>query len=436
MRNRRVLQAMTIVLLLAPMILVQGAEAGVEKVVDKSNWEEVEGLLPEPALQYVKKGDLVLNVGTLDFDPKEIMPPWVQESWSENVGKYELNEEGVIVHASTGKQTLYIEGIPFPQIDPDDPEAAAKVMYNARFYNLVMGFYYIEDIRIRSIDRKAGHERYVGATAHNVPYRGHPRAKDIPNPNKYEELMQILVKHPYDMSGTALMDWHYVGMKRLMFYGYVPAIRRIRRMSPANRSDSMFGTDFTRDDWAYSMYAGKMPDFEWKIIGKQEILMEWVSADLIGYKKTDRGWRVDQKGRDVVKFGYETEGWQGAPWFNTSAIYVKRPVWVVDGKPKDPYYNYGRTITYIDAELYVGAWKLVWDRSEEYWKTQLHCYVGAVSDDKSYRGIPVPYQLIIDDRAQHASITHYAGEDFLWWENYTEADPDQYTLTGFQRLCK
>ena len=49
---------------------------------------------------------------------------------------------------------------------------------------------------------------------------------------------------PYDMAGTAVLTWRYRDPKAEdNSFAYVPAIRRVRRMTPANRSDAMMGSD-------------------------------------------------------------------------------------------------------------------------------------------------------------------------------------------------
>ena len=40
-------------------------------VIDKTNWQKVEGLLPESVLNWVKKGEFILNIGELQWDPND-----------------------------------------------------------------------------------------------------------------------------------------------------------------------------------------------------------------------------------------------------------------------------------------------------------------------------------------------------------------------------
>ncbi len=114
-------------------------------------------------------------------------------------------------------------------------------------------------------------------------------------------------------------------------------------MSPASRSDAFLGSDFTLDDTA--SYDGKIADFEWKLIRTQDALIPYVSGEpqeLVPDPET--GGVALSKNAKAIIYGFQQEGWTGAPWAPTNAVWVKRKTYVIEGKPKDPYYNYGSTI--------------------------------------------------------------------------------------------
>ncbi|MFQ5667907.1 MAG: hypothetical protein ACE5I7_15950 [Candidatus Binatia bacterium] len=55
-----------------------------------------------------------------------------------NERRYRLSPEGTILDAKTGQPPDYVYGWPFPHIDPADPQAGTKVMWNY-FYTLFYG---------------------------------------------------------------------------------------------------------------------------------------------------------------------------------------------------------------------------------------------------------------------------------------------------------
>ncbi len=71
-------------------------------VIDKTNWQKAEGLLPKPVLNWVKKGDFVLDIGELNYDEKEYFDFLVKDSLTANIGKYDVNEKDIIIDVETG----------------------------------------------------------------------------------------------------------------------------------------------------------------------------------------------------------------------------------------------------------------------------------------------------------------------------------------------
>ena len=84
-------------------------------VIDETNWEKVEGMVPEPVLNYVKKGDLTIRVDDLAFDPGEYMTSYDKQSLESNKGKYGLNDEDVIIEVQSGKPPAFHRRHPFPR---------------------------------------------------------------------------------------------------------------------------------------------------------------------------------------------------------------------------------------------------------------------------------------------------------------------------------
>ena len=66
---------------------------------------------------------------------------------------------------------------------------------------------------------------------------------------------------------------------------------------------------------------------------------------------------------------FETPGATGAGWFTLDNVYVQRPVWIVEGTPKDPYYEAGKIVLYVDRDLYHGYYKLSFNKAGELYRT-------------------------------------------------------------------
>ena len=103
------------------------------EVIDKTNWEQAEGLVPHTILNWVKAGKLTLHLGELNYDPAIYLPQHALDALKGNIGKYDIDEKGWVVEAATGKPAMQVMGFPFPEIDVNDPTAAEKIMHNKMY---------------------------------------------------------------------------------------------------------------------------------------------------------------------------------------------------------------------------------------------------------------------------------------------------------------
>ena len=95
------------------------------------------------------------------------------------------------------------------------------------------------------------------------------------------------------MKGTNILLWRYRDERMDSTFAYVPAIRRVRRMSPANRSDAFLGSDFCVDDaWGYG---GKINAFTWKVIKKTDQLLPCLPGQAPEDRQERRGRMGDRE---------------------------------------------------------------------------------------------------------------------------------------------
>lgn len=420
--------------LLLGLVQVSNADVAPGDVIDKSSWQKAEGLLPESVLNWVKNGEYVVNVGSLNYDPSENFPDYAFENMEKNRGKYAVNEKDEMIDVQTGKIAEDIVGIPFPKIDPNDPKAATKIIYNSKVVRLLQGSGRWPGMLAHSLSRSRV-QRTMEIHMKVSSFLGWPGTKDLPNPNHYQELVLYRVNSPYDLAGTAVLLWRYLGRKQDMTYAYVPAIRRVRRMSPANRSDAMFGSDFSTDDSGYAGYDGKVPFFTWRLVEEGEMLGMFYGADLVPCRPNEFGELAAETASHVLRFGFQREGWTAAAWTPTNVIYVRRPVWIIQCHANDPFYNFGKQLLWVDKETFCGYYKQIFDHSGENWKTWYQIWGATENDDKTFR-VPLPISAsIVDDRTRHATI-------FESWHPrspsvyFTKDSLDVFSLAGFQRFCK
>ncbi len=407
------------------------------EMIDTSNWEEIKGLVPDPVLDWYKTGQYTTPIGKLDFDVGKALPKYAHDRMESNIGKYDVNEKNELVNAGNGELATDVIGLPFPKIDPKDPKAGLKIVYNGKMIRMLQGNCRWPGMMGHYVS-KTRHERDVVVDMRTANFLGWPGIGDMKNPKGFQEQYVLKVVSPYDLAGTAVLTWRYLGMKPDMTFGYVPAIRRVRRMSPANRSDAMFGSDFSADDTGYFGYDGKVPYFDFKLVGEGEILGLFYGSELVKCQRDSLGTMTSAEppGR-VYKAGYQVEGWQGAPWAPATkdVFFVKRPAWKIECHAKDPFYNYGKQYMWIDKEHFCGYYKQIFDHSGDHWKVW-HNIWGVASDEEA--AFQIPYfrvVSVVDERAEHASAFECVYNKSPA-QYFVSEDADVYSLGGFQRYCK
>ncbi len=365
-------------------------------VLSKNNCQEAKGLLPDHVLQSFCNGD---------YGPTEIIEvPDSAFNYSQkfkagseaNAGKYYVAEGGYMYETATKTWPHYWYGFPFPELnqpgyDPDkDPKVANKILYNhqvARFQ--VDDVYWFLAVKWAT---PGGFDRSVEFGAYATWFIGrHSGPIDNPDDTYLKDLIFGIA--PYDVVGVATLEWWLTDPEKWQqIWVFVPTIRRVRRVTAANSGEGIMGSIIARDD-VYG-WGGKIQYMKWKYLGVKDMLVPisptgiekaMVAGPPVPKKLPSDDRLIGDKGQipygqvaritwnpeDQMKMGYETPGFQGKAWWPVNVKLAKRPCWVVEATPKDPYYPYGRRVIYIDRVAYWAYWTELFDRAGEYWKTIL-----------------------------------------------------------------
>ncbi|MEW6439775.1 MAG: outer membrane lipoprotein-sorting protein [bacterium] len=400
-------------------------------VIDRTNWQEAEGLLPESVLNWIRRGD-VLHVAALSFSPNEFLPPGCRESLALNARRYDVDDNGLIVDVKTGKLPAFVTGLPFPQIDLEDSKAGSKLMYNKFYYGYATGNM-LCPFQAAYITREAGFHREVELDYRTYVLDGYAAIRGEPNPDNLEVCSIVRVLAPFDIAGTNVLTLRYRDERPDSTFTYLPAIRRVRRVSPANRSDAFLGSDFTMDDaWGY---AGKVNSFSWKILRKADQLIPFLDPEPQPLEANDRGEYMTGAAVKEIIWGYQEPGYTGAPWFPTNVVWVRRPTYILEARAKDPYYNYGYQYLWLDAEFYQPIFKVIHDRSGSYWKTEWQPQAGFENGASGVRLVALGCMVATDDRTDHTTVINYYTPRHRT-QFFATADRNDFSLAGFQKLCK
>ena len=332
-----------------------GADLKPGDVLNQSNWQKAEKLLPPEILEHYKKGDYANPI--VDWPPEVFnWPPDFLEATEKNAGQFSIGPHGDIIDTTTGKQPPYIFGLPYPKIDAADPQAAIKILWNFFYRTWYFGNLHAQS-QVNWVAPR-GLERRTDQDVNFMYYDGVPKDERPENEQNFSTQQLIFVTSPSDLNGTAALTWRYRDpTKRDSAWTYVPALRRVRAISPSNRSDGFLGSDMAQDDGPF--FDGKPEDFDWTVQGQVDQLRFVDPLNLQG--KSDHfwiptgGWRVNWP-EDLKMIGYMDPNWKGVGWAPLSGALAKRRFWVISGVPKDKYYLFGRLEMYIDTVTFQGAW--------------------------------------------------------------------------------
>jgi hypothetical protein len=333
-------------------------------VLDSSNWELAKDLLPPEVLDHYRTGEYTNPI--VDW-PADVYtwPPDFRAGSEKNAGQFDVGADGGIIEKGSGKQPEYVLGFPFPIIDAADPNAGVKVVWNYLYRTWYFGTVHAESqLNFMNPD---GLDRRVDVEIRYMNYDGVPADDKTPNPQNLLTQSLAVLTSPSDVSGTAALTWRYRDPdKRDSAWSYVPALRRVRQVSPANRSDGFFGSDLAQDDGPF--FDGKPEDFTWKLTGEVEQLRYVDPLSLAGKANVEwlggvKGWKSIWP--DIHFLGYMDPAWKGIAWAPVTPVLAKRRFYVVEGVPKDRYYLFGKIQMYLDTIAFQGAWNRKFNWQDE-----------------------------------------------------------------------
>jgi len=377
-------------------------------VIDKSSWEKVKNLLPGPIVDWTKKGEWTLKIGEFRYD-FDYTKEWYELS-DKNAGKYGIGSRKEIIDKATGKFPLFLRGMPFPDVDvKNDPDGALKLMHNNNLCLQMNGSY----DNIGEPDAGAlqwvgdgGYERGVNVTMQRFYYWNRPDG-ERPNPNRYMHSTTTVATWPFDISGTSQLYVRNLDGRDDNVYAYVPAIRRVKRLSGANRSDPFMGADSCMDDG--DGFSGQIESMNWSYIGETVALCPKWKGDMqqpkVLKKNSFEAWEYFLQ--DGQRIGWEEKDWTGAPWAFIDATWAPREMWIIKGEPLDPYYTYAVMEMYVDKLTRLVVFNTKYNHSGEYWKMMVNLHPMSVIDGPEYKATAHAFNLngpmvVVDDRTHHA----------------------------------
>jgi len=305
----------------------------VGKRIDSSNVDEVKEFLPE-------------TLYTLTKDTGK----W-GESWFEIVPYREYKMTAGTIEATKkyspdcriGEQEEllnWVAGYPFPE-----PKMGIEIAWN--FYSQTRGDTQLTYAPAYIVDGRRKSDRHIAFKTWVTFFSGRrdvsPTPEVVPNPKKIYRAAFAEFSEPSEMKGFLTLMMTYKDF--LLPYDtwtWVASIRRIRRVSTAQRVDTVGGQDLCYDD-NYG-WDGTITRNSYKLIGRKEILSaRHQDVKLLEHMEGDC--LIDGRRKERIN------------------------AWVVEAVCKDPGYIYKKNTWYVDPE----SWQIIfadkYDKYGRYWKS-------------------------------------------------------------------
>jgi hypothetical protein len=210
--------------------------------IDKSNVELVREYMSEGLLTLVEKG-MVMKMGRQP-SPSEVIPKFFQEATERNQGQAVIDEHKS-VYLKDG--SLWPGGIPFPE-----PKDGEEVMANVKYGN-IWDDYQLHPMKLAFINKNG--KAYKTAQMHifNLHTTGRLKVEPlgaIPGEEKVIWKSLAVFKGPLDLKGLGqLTIRHYDEAEHEdTGFAYLPAFKRIVRVSATTYQDNVGGSDMTWGD--------------------------------------------------------------------------------------------------------------------------------------------------------------------------------------------
>lgn len=314
-------------------------------VITKDNMAQAGDLLI-PAMQwFVKQG---MKITVIPYKKVEL-PKLYKEATEKYAGQVKLSADGKEIFN-------YVAGLPFPNIDPNDPMAASKIMWNQEqkpSYVDNTGCEWILEL----VNTKGELERTYGSQFwRRMMWTGRLYTDPKPviphnPPIRYTEQFGPLFI-PNDLKGAGVLNMRYLNHGDPDdSYIYLPELRRVRRISVANRSDAFWGTDMDLDSlWGMN---AKIGYWTFRLLAEKEIL----APVHTGHYGTREIWCAQPDGKS------------GPVAFMPCTRWEKRSVYVVEGLPSGySQYAFSKRIFYPDKDFWNMSFSEQFDQGGELWK--------------------------------------------------------------------
>lgn len=334
-----------------------------------------------PAVVEMQVRDWGLRIKLRKSEP---VPP--DERYMEATRKYSGD---VKFDPQTRNVSGYKAGFAFPVIDPKDPHAGDKVMWNYHVGAPLGQAGSVRGMTFLLVDGNKGIEQTQKWEWRRYFHVGHMDGTPTEGDGEVFSRTLMFASYPQDIRGLGTFTIRYMDADRVDdMWAYTKQTRRVRRVSGGGWMDPIGGTDMLQDDqdiWDAPPSWYKQV----RLIEKRWILA--VAHGLFPIDKAKMGSGEEFLHRDL----------KNPPYWNPLMEWEPREVWVVEGITPDEH-PYSKKIVYVDAEANRVLLGEAYDRKGDFWKFFNWHNTRFVGDDNFRTMIPNSGE-VIDFKRRHAT---------------------------------
>jgi len=383
-------------------------------VITKENFDtylpELQKLLPTSKLKWltmgVREGLVTMPIVKTTYSP-------LTKGWVEATRKY----AGTARIGADNQLLNWTAGVPFPE-----PKNALELAWDC--YPTPARFDSHDELYFASwfgLFKGNKYEKHFVWDLYNKKYRARtdiPPLGDLPDFTERGVSCKeaLLIREPDEVKGFINLRLRYWDVnKEDESYGYIPAIRRVRRLTGADNTDPLLGSDVVPDDfeiWRQKL-DGKM---KFRVLDHRDFLQTKIYVGL----------------ENKPAYDYKKHG----PCLPVE--WEIRPMWVLEIMTNNPDYAYSKRVIYVDAvpldqggryEVYAGE---QYDQKGRLWKA---CTRGAIAANKE------GFQNVFNDMFVNCQTDHYTVLDGIpaYVKNFAETFPlkeEVFTIPGLLKRVR
>ncbi len=330
--------------------------------ITKENVAQAETLLT-PATRWMVEHGMTMSI----IATKKVHWP---KAYQDATEKYAAQ---VIIDPDGRDIANYVAGCPFPTIDINDPLAGFKVIWNHEQPPYLidnLGVEYVAEL----VDNSGSVARTYESTFHQLMWMGRlytePKPTIAHNPPLRRTEWFGPLTQPNDLKGLVSILFRYTPRDTADdIYVYAPERRKVARVSIANRSDALGGSDFDFD--SFYGFNGNIPHWTFRILAEKELLAVVHS----GKYGDSSAWCAPRDGKHGILSALPCVSWE------------KRRVWIIEGTPTayPREYGYSKRVLYMDQDFFAPLIQEMHDQNGELWKAMVGCISYTT---KPYEGYP------------------------------------------------